>query len=424
MDDLNPQEKIEQLEHRIKILTHLAETSARLNSRLELEPLLASFMQVAVEITDSEAASVLLWDKNTQELFFAASTSDTAGQLLGKPVPLDSIAGTIVRENRIIQVNDAKSDPRHYSKVDEDIQFETRSLLGVPISYDGRLIGALQALNKRQLPWTHDDRHYLRILASQAAVAIEKAQLVIELRRANDELNEVDELKNRFIAIASHELRTPLGVIMGYASFLEQDENPETQELAGAVLSSALKLRQIIEDMVNLRYLKQSQKDLLLNSMTVRELMADIERDSHTLLDINRRELKIIPPENALTINVDQPRMLMVITNLLNNAINFSKTESQIVLSAEKRSGEVWIQVQDNGIGLAADQLEKIFDDFYQVEDHMTRHVGGLGIGLSIAKAIVKAHGGRIWAESPGLGSGSTFTVAVPLYHNETSAKV
>lgn len=416
MEEITPQEKIQQLEHRVQILTQLAETSASLNSRLELEPLLASFMEVAVEITGSEAASVLLWDKNTQELFFAASTSDTAGQLLGKPVPMDSIAGTIVRENRIIQVNDAKSDPRHYSKVDEDIKFQTRSLLGVPMSYDGRLIGVVQALNKRQLPWTPDDRHYLRILASQAAVAIEKAQLVTELRRANNELSEVDELKNRFIAIASHELRTPLGVIMGYASFLEQDENPETQELAGAVLSSALKLRQIIEDMVNLRYLKQSQKDLLLTPVTVRELIADVERDSHTLLDINKRKLEILPPENTLTLNVDQPRMLMVITNLLNNAINFSKPESTIVLNVEERSNEVWIRVQDNGIGLEADKLEKIFDDFYQVEDHMTRHVGGLGIGLSIAKAIVEAHNGRIWAESPGLGQGSTFTIALPVY--------
>jgi len=414
----NLENRILELEHKINILTDLVEASASLNSRLDLEPLLARFMDVAVAITGSEAASVLLWDQNTRELFFAASTSDTAGELLGRPVPLDSIAGTIVLENRIIQVNDTASDPRHHNKVDEEIKFQTRSLLGIPMSYNGKIIGVIEALNKRVLPWTADDRHYLRVLASQAAVAIEKAQLVQELRRANEELSEVDDLKNNFIAIASHELRTPLGVIMGYSSFLQQDENPETQELAGAVLESALKLRQIIEDMVNLRYLKQKQTDLLLESISVNEILQDIERDSHSLIDINNRKLLIESPDKQIMVKVDQARIVMVINNLLNNAINFSKAEDTITLktSLQNNEEEVWVQVKDTGIGLEEFQLEKIFDDFYQVEDHMTRHVGGLGIGLSIARAIIRAHDGRIWADSDGLGKGATFTIALPCY--------
>ncbi len=107
--------------------------------------------------------------------------------------------------------------------------------------------------------------------------------------------------------------------------------------------------------------------------------------------------------------------MGMAITNILNNAVRFTPDAGRIILSVEIRGSEVWISVNDNGVGLEPAQLEKIFERFYQVEDHMTRKQGGMGIGLSIAKALVQAHGGRIWATSPGLNLGTTFTLALPL---------
>lgn len=411
----NSEARIAQLERKVEVLERLAEISTILNSRVQLEPLLNHIMAVAVEITGCEAASVLLWNSRTRELFFAASTTmSQENKLIGMPVPMDSIAGTILQKNQIIQVDDAANDPRHYSKVGEEISFETRSLLGVPMTYKDRVIGVLEALNKDRGPWTVDDRNYLSILAAQAAVAIEGAQLVMDLRRAYEELAEVDKLKNDFIAIASHELRTPLGVIMGYASFLQEEESQSTQAHASKVLESALKLRKIIEDMVNLRYLKQNQNDLNIEDVTVEEMLRSLQRDMVTLVDSGLRDIQFKTTDADCTLRVDHTRMLMALTNLLNNAVSFTNDNDEITIEATVKGDEVYFVIADNGTGFDPAFSERIFEEFYQIEDHMTRRHGGLGIGLSISRAIVRAHGGRIWAESEGHGTGARFTVALP----------
>ncbi len=413
MNDL--MEKVRQLERKNAILVKLAEISASLNSQYDLQPLLQYIMQVAVEITDCEAASVLLWDSQRQELFFAASTTvDNNNELVGRAVPMESIAGTILRQNEIVIVNDTRRDQRHYDQVDKEIAFQTRSLLGVPMRYKDRVIGVLEALNKRTLPWTKDDSDYLMTLAAQAAVAIQGAQLVMELKRANDELSEVDKLKNDFIAIASHELRTPLGVIMGYASFLQDSDSPDTQEHATKVLESALRLRKIIEDMVNLRYLKQKQSDLHREETDVRTILDLVRIEIDAVFDVSHHDFQIKYPAEGLRVYVDQTRLSMALMSYVHNAFTFTPQGGKITIDVQATPSEVRFRVADTGIGIESDKLERIFEEFYQVEDHMIRHHGGLGIGLSIARAIATAHRGRAWAESAGLGKGATFYLSLP----------
>ncbi|MCA9912806.1 MAG: GAF domain-containing protein [Anaerolineae bacterium] len=418
MTEQSLQERVLELENEISILTKFAEISASLNAQVSLKTLLKRIMDAAVQITSCEAASVLLWNNRKQALVFAASTTvnvdDSA--LIGTFVPMDSIAGQIFRENRIIQVDDTRQHELHYDKVDEDIQFTTRSLLGVPLTYNDKVIGVLEAINKREMPWTLNDRNYLSTLAAQAAVAIEGAKLVQDLRRANEELSEVDALKNNFIAIASHELRTPLGVIMGYASFLQEEESESAKEHASKVLESALKLRKIIEDMVNLRYLKQNASDLHPDTLSVNSLLSAVRMELFTLMDLSDYEFDFQMLEEDLLLYGDQARLQMALINIMHNAISFTPKGGKItMLAASPTPRTVEISVIDTGAGIETDQLERIFQEFYQVEDHMTRHHGGLGIGLSIARAIVHAHEGRIWAESEGLGTGATFTIALPL---------
>jgi len=404
---------------KVAILTRLAGISASLNSSVDLDALLKRIMNSAVAIVGCEAASVLLWNKARQQLVFQAST--TIGyadeDLIGTVVPMDSIAGEIFRKNQAIEVNNVKTDPRHYTKVGKDIQFEIRTLLGVPLTYKDNVIGVLEAINKHEMPWTADDRNYLSIIASQAAVAIEGAQLVADLRTAYEELNELDQLKNDFIAIASHELRTPLGVIMGYASFLQEEESPSAQEHASKVLESALRLRKIIEDMVNLRYLKQSKGDLVFEDVTIESMFKILRQEVDTVMDLSQYDFVVEQPDEPCSVHIDHTRLTMALINLLHNAISFSNAGDRITLSARVMNDgrEVYLAVQDTGLGIEAAELERIFEEFYQVEDHMTRKHGGLGIGLSIARAIVEAHDGRIWAESAGKGRGSTFTIALPL---------
>jgi signal transduction histidine kinase len=416
MSDKYSQKQLVNLEHRVSILTRLAEISTVVNSTMRLKPLLEHIMSAAAEMTNAEAASVLLWEKKSNTLRFAATTSGVSNSLLGKPVPLDgSIAGTIMKERRVVVVNDVRTEPSHFDKYDQDIRFQTRSVLGVPMTSKDRVIGVIEAVNRRKLPWTEDDVHYLSILAAQAAVAIEGAQLVTRLETANQELEKVDQLKNDFIALASHELRTPLGVILGYASFLQESRDPEVTEHASKVVGSALQLRRIIEDLTNLRYLQQNESELMRETVTLDALIDEILPDVRAVADAKNQRLmlKITP---GIRLHVDSIRMNMALTNILMNAVRFTPEGGEIEVRgdlAPKR--QALLMVRDNGIGIAPEDIGRIFDKFYQVEDHMTRHHGGLGIGLSLAKALVEAHGGRISAESAGLNKGSTFTITLPL---------
>ncbi len=413
------QTEINHLGQKVKILTRLAEVSMVLNSTWELDALLAYLMDAAAEITGAEAASVLLWDPITRELYFAATTTSTAAlNLINQPVPLQgSIAGTVMREQQVVQVDDVEQDPRHYTKVDEETDFQTRSIIGVPMISKNKPIGVLEVLNKRNLPWDEEDHYYLTSLAAQAAVSIESAQLVAALQKANEEMSSLDKLKNDFIAIASHELRTPLGVILGYSSFLQQTAaDDELNEQLSKVLQSALQLRRIIEDMTNLRYLQQGQADLQQETVPLGELLTELQNDMLTLSEARGHQLDLNVPDHDIMVLIDPIRIGMALTNVLNNAIRFTPPGGRICIQAEVRhEEEVWISITDDGIGLTEDQVQRVFEEFYQVEDHMTRRNGGLGIGLSIAKVLVEAHGGRMWVKSPGIDQGATFVMTLPL---------
>lgn len=410
-------ESPEVLRQRVDTLTRLVQVSLVLNSTLALDPLLRFIMDSASALVDAEAASILLLDSDTHHLVFAASSSAGSQGLIGQPVPQEgSIAGQVLRENRPLAINDVRRDPRHYRRMDEITQFETRSVLGVPMLIKERPIGVLEAVNKRVGPWTVQDRTTLTILASQAAVAIENARLVSALQKANQELSRLDTLKNQFIAIASHELRTPLGIILGYASFLKEEAQGAVSAHAEAVFRSALQLRAVIEQLTNLGYLKQHGGVELVRAWTpLADLLHAAEQDIASLAEAKRHRLNVLIPADAPALYVDAARVQSALGNLLNNAVKFTPEGGTITLRAEVKPSEVWVIVSDNGIGFPPDQREKIFEEFYQVEDHLTRHYGGIGLGLAIARALIEAHGGRIWAESAGPGQGATFTFCLPL---------
>lgn len=411
-----PDAQAEELRQMIIRLARLVEVSVTLNSTLDIRRLLQFIIDTAADLVDSEAASIMLVDENTHDLRFAAATGSDPDELAPIPVPLEgSIAGTIVREDRGLIINQVTGDPRHFRQVGERVRFQTRSLIGVPMRIRDRVTGVLEAVNKRGGDFSENDLQTLSIIASQAAVALHNARLVEALQRAYDELDKLDRMKRDFISIASHELRTPLGLILGYATILREEADPAASVHAEAVLNSALRMRALIEDMTNMNLMQAGSADVSLARHPLQPVIQAAQHEVAELVRAKGQRLTVRMPQEALLAMIDPPKIGRAVANLLNNAMRFTPAEGSLRLELERRAAEAWLRVADDGAGIPPDQLEAIFERFYQVEDHMTRRHGGMGLGLAIVRAIVRAHGGRVWAESEGLGRGATFTIALPL---------
>jgi signal transduction histidine kinase len=411
-----PDAQAEELRQMIIRLARLVEVSVTLNSTLDIRRLLQFIIDTAADLVDSEAASIMLVDENTHDLRFAAATGSDPDELAPIPVPLEgSIAGTIVREDRGLIINQVTGDPRHFGQVGERVRFQTRSLIGVPMRIRDRVTGVLEAVNKRGGDFSENDLQTLSIIASQAAVALHNARLVEALQRAYDELDKLDRMKRDFISIASHELRTPLGLILGYATILREEADPAASVHAEAVLNSALRMRALIEDMTNMNLMQAGSADVSLARHPLQPVIQAAQQEVAELVRAKGQRLTVRMPQEALLAMIDPPKLGRAVANLLNNAMRFTPAEGSLRLELERRAAEAWLRVADDGAGIPPDQLEAIFERFYQVEDHMTRRHGGMGLGLAIVRAIVRAHGGRVWAESEGLGRGATFTIALPL---------
>ena len=396
-------------------LARLVEISMTLNSTLDPETLLEHILDSAVEMLDCEAASILLYSDTKRELRFAASTGANPVELAKIPVPLEnSLAGKIFRENAPLVVNDVPRDRRHYTEVSSQTQVQVRSLLGVPMRIQKQKVGVIEAINKNQGVFSYSDVKLLAIIASLAAVAIDNARMVQELKEANVRLQEADEMKNRFMAVASHELRTPLGIILGYATFLKEEAQGELSEHAASVLNAALELRALVEDMTNMNMFYTGERGVKLEPVPLQEVIRAAGDEIASMMEARSNVLSLKLPPDPVIVNADPKKLKLAFVNVLNNAVRFSPEGSEIRIWMEVGEDAVLVAVQDEGLGIPPDKLDLVFEQFYQVEDHMTRRYGGLGLGLAITREIVNLHGGRIWAESPGLGHGSTFKIVLP----------
>lgn len=410
-------EKVQGLEQRISYLERIVKISQILNSTLSLEPLLQIIVQSATELTDADASSIMLIDKNTGELRFEESTGVVIDALRKVSVPLDnSIAGYVIRKNRPLLIRDVQQDPRWHGDVDQTTDFETRSILGVPLKVRNKVIGVLELLNKRTEAGFHaDDIQIATTLSAQAAIAIENARLLDELQQAYRDLSEIDQLKSDFVSIASHELRTPLSVILGYATFLRDDVQGVASEQLEIVLSSAMKLRSLIDDMINLRHIQANEIQLERSIFSLKQLVIDVVREFSQIVASKDLVLttKFVPADSPLNLDADRQKIYLIIANLVYNALKFTPEGGRIHIGVEFKEHRYWIDVIDTGIGIPKTERERIFDQFYQVEDPLTRKYQGMGIGLSITKGMVEVHRGRIWAESV-VGKGSKFSVILP----------
>ena len=396
-------------------LRRLVELSVILNSTLDLDALLGLITATATELLDCEAASILLYDEKDQRLFFAAATGSDPAELAKIPVPLEnSLAGTIFRTNQYMILNNVEQDPRHFSLVSNQLQLTVKTLLGVPMPIKDRTVGVLEALNKRVGVFDEHDASVLAVTAAHAAIAINNARLLRATQKALQKAQEADQLKRNFLALASHELRTPLGIIMGYSTLLKEDAKGEFSDSADRVLAAAAQMRSILDEMNNLAMLKSDELALKPQKVALEDVLTYACDGIKDIASARKQNLVYDFAEEAYIVNVDIDKTAQAFGNILANAIRFSPEGTDITIGVTKEGDQVLSWIQDQGIGIPADKLQKIFEEFYQIEPPNNRHYGGLGIGLTIAKGLIEAQGGKIWAASEGAGKGSTFKVALP----------
>jgi signal transduction histidine kinase/HAMP domain-containing protein len=258
-----------------------------------------------------------------------------------------------------------------------------------------------------------DSERLLGTLVNQAAIAIKNAQLFETTQRAYEELRQLDDLKTQFINIAAHELRTPLGAMMGYASFVEKRSPEKLRGPMRFMVASTLRMRTMVDAMLAIQGLDAGTTFLRLTSVDVRGIIQRISTDFQPMAELEDHVLEVSLPEDLPPVQGDAEKIGLVLSNLVSNAIKFTPEKGRIQITARDRGYDILVSVSDNGVGIAPEDHERIFERFYQARaEHIAGH-GGIGIGLTIVKHLVELHGGDIWVKSE-LGEGSTFFFTLP----------
>jgi signal transduction histidine kinase len=180
------------------------------------------------------------------------------------------------------------------------------------------------------------------------------------------------------------------------------------------VLDAALKLRELMEGMINLQYIDAGESKLDLSTFSLAELVREVIEEQGHLVEASKHKVQLYLPRGSSDVVADRPTIRLVLTNLTSNAIKFTPAGGNISINVRQQADEIWVSVRDNGSGIPLAQQSRVFTRFFQLEPHMTRRHGGMGLGLSIAKEMLDLQHGRIWLESTE-GEGSTFTFALPL---------
>lgn len=406
----------------IKRMQRLLEVGRTLNTITELRDALLLILDAASELTDSFGASILDPEPDGESLRFLVNTPDLQ-MLQTLLIPIDeSIAGLAFRKKETVVVNDISRAPRHSKRADEVSGFPTYSVTACPILFRGEVLGILEVINKRgALDYTGEDVTILETLAAHAAIAIQNAHLQQQLEETREEAQRLDKMKTDFVAITSHELRTPLGLILGHSTFLRELVGQEHQEQLDSIIRSAMRLKEIIDSMTRVHNIQSGVASVRRRTVSVRKLILDALAAVRKEAEAKGVTLGFDIEDSDLMIEGDADKIGVAILNIIQNGVAFTNQGGYVFAVAEEVPGYVKLAIKDNGIGIPTKDLNHIFERFYQVESHLTRKHGGMGLGLSVAKMNIELHGGRIWVDSSE-GQGSTFTILLPLDADQAKA--
>jgi PAS domain S-box-containing protein len=290
-----------------------------------------------------------------------------------------------------------------------------KSIMIVPLIARGRTLGGLTLVSaESERLFDETDLELSMELSRRAALAVDNAWLYKKTREQREVAEQANETKMKFMATVAHELRTPLTSIKGFASaLLAKDtvwEPGKRQKYIEIIVGETDRLRDLIEQLMDFSRLEAGVLSIQPEPTSLAQIV-DKARPSLTMLEGDCK-LTINLPDDLPTVNADGQRVVQVLTNLVNNAAKYSPEGSTITLSAYVKQGNIQVDVSDEGPGIPAEDRERVFQAFHQVGSHPENEAKGLGLGLTIVKGLVEAHGGQIWiAEQPGPGTTFCFTL-------------
>jgi signal transduction histidine kinase len=420
-------------------LRHLA---AILLAGTDTGRLVEEVASAAADLLEAESGGVTLIVEEGRFLRVAAATGPLA-PAVGSLIPVDrSIVGWVVTNDAPVVTDDLAADPRSYSVPELPVTLRTAAT--VPLRSAGVVIGTVSVYNRRDGRRFGDhDLRLLQILGDQVVVGLDRAAVLEQSRRneralaaKNIELERATRLKSEFLANMSHELRTPLNAIIGFSDLILEgatgDVSPQQRDFLESVLRNGRHLLALINSVLDLSKIEAGRMTLTLAPTDLREAITGAVSDTASLRASKRQECTVTLDDGPLAVLADGVRVRQVLFNLLSNAAKFTpeggvigltavRTRAPLPLPSDRAGDErrsvtqdvVWIAVADSGIGIAPEEMNKLFHEFSQVESSASRQAQGTGLGLALSKKFVELHGGRIGAESVP-SKGSTFWFILP----------
>jgi signal transduction histidine kinase len=389
---------IETYEKRLDRYKRLIEISRDLASTLNLDPLLNRIIHAARDITDAEAASILLYDDTARELYFQAATNPDP-MMRGMVIPMDSIAGWIVTNREPVRIGDVKKDTRYFKNVAQTLSFATKTLMGVPLITKEKVVGVLEVLNKSDGEFTETDEDMLTVLGAQAAIAIE-----------NTRLFQQSDLIAEFV----HELRTPLASLSTATYLLLRPEisREQAEQIITNIHQETIRLNSLASSFLDLARLESGRVQFQKSTFPLIPLAEECKNIMVSKAEENRIAIEIAIPSDMPVVQGDRDKLKQVLLNLVSNATKYNRPGGKVTIGGGMDDKNWFFTIADTGFGIPEDAMPNLFQKFYRVKGMETK-AAGTGLGLSICKQIVQGHGGRIEVRSK-IGEGTTFTVFIP----------
>ncbi|HYQ95462.1 MAG TPA: ATP-binding protein, partial [Candidatus Eisenbacteria bacterium] len=409
-----------------RLLPGLSSLSFAVQSAFDAPGLVAAVAQHVMELARADCFTLLLLDYETGELqgdHFERGTPGPRGACRVTPRPGSFLAQVLRRETLIVE-DAGRLDEADWKELHQDDPAPA-ALVGVPIIVGTSLLGVTLLGFRRPLRASARRRRALLFLADQIGLAVDRIrthaeleQKTVRLEEAGVSLRRIDEMKSELISVVSHELRTPLTSIKAYTeTLLDNVHNPSFtmhEKFLGIINEECDRLTRIVNDVLDLSRMDSGRRRLKSEPLALDRLLDEVLPTVGPQLAPKR--LAVVPDfaPGLPLVEADPDLLKQVLVNLITNAAKFSRESSPITIHARTMGDRMQIIVEDHGMGIPADKLNRVFERFFRVEEGGAERVGGSGLGLAIVKSVVELHGGTIRVESD-LGRGSRFVLELPL---------